>query len=105
MVGKRCNAIQSLHATVGLESNATVCRWIRQCEGTEAMDGFLYNTCLLAIDRSLTHKQSFMDGLKIDMHNQIRRGATSDQLSRLIEDYLACHVDVLLHTSHIDPTA
>ena len=103
LIGQRCNAIQSLHVTVGLESNAQVCRLIRKCEGTAAMDGFVYNTCLLAIDRSLSHKQSFIDVLKIDLHNQIRRGASSDRMHTLIEEQLACHIDTLIHTSHIEP--
>ena len=90
--------------TVGIESSAVVCRLIRKCQGTEAMDGFAYNTCLLAIDRSLAHKQSFIDGLKIDLHNQIRRGATYDQLNKLIDDQLACHIDVLIHTAHVEPS-
>ena len=103
LVARRCNAIQSLHMTVGLESSAMVCRLIRQCEGTAATDGFVYNTCLLAIDRSLSHKQTFMDVLKVDVHNQIRRGATTDRMNTLIEEQLACHIDTLIHTSHIEP--
>lgn len=38
---------------------------VQQCAQTEAIDGFLYNSCILAIDRALSHKKRFYDAMQI----------------------------------------
>lgn len=71
-----------------------------QCTNTEALDGFLYNTCLLAIERSIRHKQSFVRALAVELLHSRRRRVVSNTF---IAERLACHIDVLIHTSHVDP--
>jgi hypothetical protein len=75
---------------------------VSQCAKTEALDGFLYNTCLLAIERSIRHKQSFVRVLAIELNNSRQRRVVSETF---IAERIACHVDVLIHTSHIDPVS
>lgn len=98
-----CNAIRTLSTTNGSTSHVSVCQLVRQCQKTEAIDGFLYNTCVLSIERSLAHKRMFIRGLTNEMNIPRRRRSISSSVISFIEERLACHIDVLIHTSHIDP--
>jgi hypothetical protein len=101
---RRCMAIQSLHMVGGMTSSKT-CQLIMRCTKTKAIDGFLYNTCLLAITRSLRQKQSFMMLLKTELSHQRRLGGgsveSSQDLCKFIAERIACHVTVMIHASHI----
>jgi hypothetical protein len=115
---RRCNAIRTLsHGRLGHIAATTsqpvcrvVARLVQQCAGTEPLDGFLYNTCVLAIERSLFHKKHFSESMQMQpptndsmdgvdtFRLQLARGITQTLGSCDGED---CHVDVLIRSANV----
>lgn len=60
-------------------------------------DGFLYNVCVLAIDRMIADKRSFATNLRV----QVATADACTDVHALVQAAVACHVDVLIHASHV----
>ena len=70
-------------------------RAIRQCRSLSALDGFVYNTCVVALERMLQHKRLMVHTLRLQM------GRRPPDPMEVIRSTLAYHVDVLIHTAHV----
>ena len=57
-------------------------------------DGFVYNTCVLPLERMLHHRLGFVHNVAAQLAMEPGTDACD-----LIENWLSCHVDVLMHTS------
>ena len=96
---RRCHAFRCLLEGPPPSSAAhrpsSIVRAIRHCHDLTSLDGFVYNTCLLPLDRMIEHKLGFARALRREL-SSVRRGVSSyeDVLSSL-----ACHVEVLIHTA------
>ena len=55
------------------------------------MDGFIYNTCLLALERMIYHKVMLARSIQLQLIN-----VTTNQCA-LIDSMITCHIEVLLH--------
>ena len=55
---RRCFALRLLCTgdPVDTAPMQTVCRLVKECAKTEAVDGFLYNACVIALERALFHR-------------------------------------------------
>ena len=92
VIDRACNAFSSLigdhHPADPRGSRSEQCAYtIQVASKLCASDRFLYNVCLLALERMVQHKRSFALSLP--------RDADPDT----VDSMLACHVDVLLHIS------
>lgn len=67
---------------------------IRRCARLNASDGFVYNTCLMAIERMLFHKGRLAESLREQLSVPENSGCDPCDFVRMSLD---CHVDVLLH--------
>lgn len=106
-IAKRCESFRSLtDGTSGALPRQepiakAVARCIQRCAAMRASDGFVYNTCLLAIDRALFHRRGFVRVLE----GQLRSGSQSpDDVPGFVETSLLCHVEVLMHTGNTPDT-
>jgi hypothetical protein len=79
-------------------------RVVMRCATLTARDGFLYNTCVLALERMLHHKMQFASSLRVQLASSHRAALPRDR-SEFIASSLACHVDVLMHTANVVDTA
>lgn len=98
-VSRGCDAFRGLvsnDVTGPLDTPRTVLvsRAVLSAATLTAVDGFVYNACLLALDRMIHHKRQFTASL--NAHLATRR--TPDRCD-FIASSLACHVDVLIHTA------
>ena len=76
---------------------------IQGCNKMTADDGFVYNVCVLAIDRANMHRLNFSRTLGIQLKSS--RNQIHDPLE-FINQNLACHVEVLMRTSNqVDNTS
>lgn len=121
-VARACRALWSLvhndlHPTAAADAHhhepraQLVARAVRRSAGLSAVDGFLYNTCILSLERMLHHKINFVHTLREQLAvvtsshrpNAGRRPTVIDRAD-FIASSLACHVDVLIHTAnHLQP--
>ena len=62
-----------------------------------ADDGFVYNVCILAIDRANAHRLNFARTLGIQLKSS--RNQIHDQVEFITQN-LACHIEVLMRTSN-----
>jgi hypothetical protein len=73
---------------------------ICQAATLTARDGFVYNTCILSLERMLDHKLQFVHTLATQMSVQQRRGMWgAGAMTDFVDSALACHVDVLRATA------
>lgn len=72
---------------------------VQQCGDTEAVDGFLYNCTLLAIERSLCHRRSLVQSLFTQLRAPRNRHF---ETLEFIRTTVACHVEVLMRTSMVN---
>jgi hypothetical protein len=81
-----------------------------RCARMSASDGFVYNCCVLAIDRMINHKRALVRILAVQW--QVHQSSFSSSLSPLCADVsaavdladfvqqrLASHVEVLIHSA------
>ena len=73
-----------------------VCDLVQRCTETEALDGFLYNACILALERAVFHHVGFARSLDAQM--RAPRNQLFDPME-FIRTSLACHVEVLMSTA------
>jgi hypothetical protein len=69
---------------------------------TEAIDGFLYNCAVLAIERSLHHRMGLAQSLEAQLRS--RRNRQFDPVE-FIQTSLVCHVEVLMRTAAVNGEA
>ena len=95
-VGRACHAFRTLLQRQRIQPPELV-RCMVQSRSLTSADGFLYNTCLLSLDRMLFHKENFVKMLQSQLAIMQHR---ESMLTDFIDSSLACHVDVLIHTSN-----
>ena len=78
----------------------TVARLVRRCAATDAVDGFLYNTAVLALERSLFHRLQLARSLEMQLHAPRNRRF---DVVEFIRTTVACHVEVLIRTATAAP--
>lgn len=93
-VSRACVAFRALLQHQRLQPPQLV-RYLVDSRSLTAADGFLYNTCLLSLDRMLFHKRNFVKMLQSQLAIMQHR---EHMLMDFIDSTLACHVDVLIHT-------
>lgn len=74
---------------------SVVARLVRTCSRVQADDGFVYNCALLALERAVFHRKSFMQTIEHQLHTA---RSTSNPVD-IITNSLACHIEVLIKTS------
>lgn len=105
-VAQRCHAFRSLvtpeggssAVLTGVPRSTLTARLVQRCASLTARDGFVYNTCVLPLERMLHHKQNFANSLHLQL-STLHRSGPYDRCA-FIDSSLACHVDVLIHTAH-----
>lgn len=108
-VARACQAYRSLLTTTTTTHRdqaahtKQVAHNIREAATLTARDGFVYNTCILSLDRMLDHKLRFADTLATQIALQRRLWPATTGLSDVdvVASSLACHVDVLVHTARV----
>jgi hypothetical protein len=102
-VASACNAYRSLLESHHAVPRGTfVAKAILAAASLTAADGFVYNTCVLALERMLRHKRSLVQSIKQQLGSR-HRSRMFDRCD-FIDSCLACHVDVLIHTAnHVEP--
>ena len=97
---ERCHGLRRLTAGVGSGGQKSpgqvVADLVRCCSQTQAMDGFLYNATVLALERSLFHRLNLARSLALQL--QAPRNRRVDRME-FIRATVACHVEVLIHTA------
>ena len=96
-VGRACHALRALLVDRQRIQPPWVIRYLVDSRSLTSMDGFVYNTCLLSLERMLHHKGNFVRTLQNQLAIMQHR---SHMLTDFIDSSLACHVDVLIHTSN-----
>ena len=67
---------------------------IRRCARLSAADGFVYNTCVVALERMLLHKLRLVDTLR----DQLAHPSNADcDVTDVVRMSVDCHVEVLMH--------
>lgn len=96
-VSRGCGAWRSLlGGSLGVPS-ARVAASIQRCASLTARDGFVYNACVLALERMLHHKAGFARSLFAQLAAPLP--TTADRCA-FIDSSLACHVEVLIRTAN-----
>lgn len=95
---RRCNGLRRLACGVPRTSTQSVAKLVQQCADTTAADGLFYNVSILALERALFHRITFRRSLEYDLGQS--RNHAFDQW-QFIQSSLACHIDVLMHTSNV----
>ena len=75
---------------------AQIARIIQQCKETKAVDGLVYNVCILPLDCSLAHRLLFAQNRADELNHHSDRPLADP--CEVIAASLACHVDVLMRT-------
>ena len=101
----RCVSLRCLAVGIGpfaghLPVLRTISLLVRQCADTEAVDGFLYNAAVLAIERSLFHRINLAKSIEVQL--QAPRNRRFEPVE-FIRTSVACHVEVLMHTATAAP--
>ena len=98
---KRCSGLRKL--TTGACSSSrepsfqVAAKLIQGCNKMTADDGFVYNVCVLAIERANTHRLNFARTLGMQLKSS--RNQIHDQVEFIAQN-LACHIEVLMRTSN-----
>lgn len=82
----------------GPEHRAATVERVLACSRLGPADGFLYNTCVLALDRMLHDRRQFAHTLAVQLASQ--HGDPPDTHD-FVQMCLACHVEVLQHTGTV----
>lgn len=97
-IARGCTAFRFLmHSHQSVLRLSQVAHAIQDASSLTAKDGFIFNTCLLSLHRMIFQKASFAESLHAQL--QLHRNPPLDRCS-FISSSLACHVDVLMHTSN-----
>ena len=109
-VSRRCASFRALplgsFAGAGAAAAApvaeVVARLVQDCIATRASDGFVYNCCLLAIDRALFHRSNLIRVMDAQLRDACAgapaRGGALD-VAAFVETTVACHLEVLMRTA------
>lgn len=106
-LAQACHAFRSLltsrtgrlHAEDPVAHATQVAHAIRQAATLTARDGFVYNTCILSLERMLDHKLQFVNTLAVQLSVQRRGVWPAGAVTDFVDSALACHVDVLRATA------
>jgi hypothetical protein len=99
---QRCDSLRRLVAGVQTPHHQqlpvmhAVATLVRRCTATEAVDGFLYNVAVLAIERTLFHRINLIRSLETQL--RAPRNRRFDPVE-FIRTSLACHVEHLIRTA------
>ena len=99
LAARRCGALFQLASGGGYGMQA-VSSLVQQCGDTEAIDGFLYNSTVLAIERALYHRLGLIQSLDSQLRSYRNRHFDPVEFVRTS---LACHVEVLMRTAAVNP--
>lgn len=111
VIVRRCDALSVLGKTAGVARIAhrtsqpvsrVLAGIIRQCAGTTASDGFVYNTAVLALDRAMFHRRDLVESLKQQLRDQ--QNTRFDAVA-FIQTAVDCHIEVLIRTGVPDDEA
>lgn len=97
---RRCQALIQLGSSGSTPQ--TVAWLVQRCSDTEAVDGFLYNCTLLAVERALCHRRTLVQSLYAQLRAARNRHFDPHEFIRTT---VACHVEVLMRTAVVNPEA
>lgn len=82
---------------------APLVRAIRAAATLTARDGFVYNTCLLALERMIRHKRTLSHSLAQQLAAWHAAPPADETVTfdAVLAASVACHVDVLIHSAHL----
>lgn len=75
---------------------SVLARQVTRCARLTPFDGFVYNSCILALDRMIAHKVAMARSLAMQYHSLCPASA---DLADFVQQRLVVHLDVLLHSA------
>jgi hypothetical protein len=105
-VSRCCSSFRSLltgaFAHAPAPAAQVAARLVQRCSQTQAADGFVYNCCVLAIDRALFHRCNLVRVIDAQLRDRRagERGAPLD-VCAFVDNTVACHLEVLMRTAAV----
>lgn len=98
LIAAACNDWRMMldRTMASLTHPSVLARQVTRCARLTPSDGFVYNSCILALDRMIVHKVAMARSLATQYHGFC---SASTDLADFVQQRLMAHVDVLLHSA------